>query len=189
MMAYLYAVRCNFKRPELEAAWNEWYGGPKLRQMLRLPMFHSCQRFGAAALDCRRRYLALWVVASPDAFATPEYRAQWGFADWVEHIGDWSRDLYRAPFDEFAVGPDESLYLASFAGMGEAEARALQARIAPLLPGVAWLEAVGLDRHSPLFGVKKVARGAVPAAIAGAPGLSETIFAPIMPRALAQGIS
>ena len=188
-MAYLYAVRCNFKRPDLEAAWNDWYGGPKLRQMLRLPLFLSCQRFTAAALDSRRKYLALWVVASPDALTSQEYRAQWGFAEWVGDVGDWSRDLYRAPFDAFDVDAGESLYLASFAGMSEGEARACQARIAPRLPGVLWLEAVGLDRDSPLLGIKKVARGAVPRAIEDAPGLSETIFAPIMPRALAQGIS
>ena len=31
---FVYAVRCNFALPEREAAWNDWYSGPKLRQLL-----------------------------------------------------------------------------------------------------------------------------------------------------------
>jgi hypothetical protein len=99
MTAFVYLVRCNFAAAPLEAEWNAWYSGPKLEEMLRKPHFLSVQRFTAAALDVRRKYLALWVVASPEAFTTPEYRGDWGFRAWTPQIRDWSRDLYRAPLE------------------------------------------------------------------------------------------
>ena len=33
-MAFVYIVRCNFNEPEKEQAWNDWYSGPKIAQML-----------------------------------------------------------------------------------------------------------------------------------------------------------
>jgi hypothetical protein len=186
MTVFVYAVRCNFALPEREAAWNEWYSGPKLREMLEKPLFLSVQRFAAVALDRRRKYLALWLVASPDAFTTPEYRADWGFFEWTRHITDWSRDLYASPFaaDDpvFVIGPDEALYIAAFDGMSEAAARQRRDAVAQRLPGVAWLEAVALDRHAPILGLRKIARRPPPAPLADAPELRETVFAPISER-------
>jgi hypothetical protein len=183
---FLYAVRCNFAGgPEREAAWHEWYNGPKLRQMLALPLFVAVQRFAATALDTRRKYLALWQVASPDAFTTPEYRAQWGFAAWTDDITDWSRDLYRGPdaaAGEVEIGADDSLYVAAFDGASAAEAEAGRARIGPRLPGIVWLEAIGLDRHAPLLALRKIPAGPRPAPFDDAAGLSETLFSPITPR-------
>jgi hypothetical protein len=178
-MAYLYAVRCNFARPDLEAAWNDWYSGPKLRQMLQKPMFLSGQRLAASGLDRRRKYLCLWLVQSPDAFATPEYRSDWGFFEWTPHITDWSRDLYRAPFAAFEIAAGEALYYASFDGMAEDAARHLRDRVAPRLPGTIWLEAVGLDRHSPIVGLRRIAAAEPPAPLGDAGGMGETVFTPI----------
>src|SRR5712692_10411375 len=96
-MSYVYAVRCNFSRPDLEQAWHAWYSGPKLVEMMTHPLFLSGQRYRASGLDQRVIYLAAWVVESPAAFETPQYRASWGFADWAPHITDWSRDLFRVP--------------------------------------------------------------------------------------------
>jgi hypothetical protein len=174
---FLYAVRCNFTGTEAEeAAWNAWYDGPKRAQMLRLPMFLSMQRLHATGLDRRRKYLALWVVASPEAFATPEYRGQWGFADWEAKIADWSRDLYRAPAGIDAVvdlAAGGSLYVASFDGMThEAAAALLGAQRGDTL----WLDAVGLDRHAPILGLRRIALGTAPPAPAGIEGLKETLF-------------
>jgi len=186
MTAFLYAVRCNFARPDLEAAWNAWYSGPKLQEMLRKPMFLTAQRFTAAALERRRVYLALWLVASPDAFTTPEYLADWGFFEWTPHITDWSRDLYATPLEAtdplFDVGAGEALYFAAFEGMSETEARAARTRVAPRRPEITWLEAVGLDRHAPVLGLGKIARAAPPPPLVEAPGLTETVFVPITPR-------
>jgi hypothetical protein len=179
---FLYAVRCNFRGSAAEeAAWNAWYDGPKRAQMLRLPMFLSLQRLVACALDQRRKYLALWVVASPEAFLTPEYRAQWGFADWEAKIADWSRDLYRAPASIDAIvdlAAGDALYVASFDGMTpEAAELLLGARRGDTL----WLDAVGLDRHAPIMGLRRIARGAAPPAPAAIPGLNETLFERLSP--------
>jgi hypothetical protein len=182
-MPCIYAVRCNFARPDLEGAWNEWYSGPKLQQMVAKPLFLSGQRFESAGLDRRRKYLALWVVDSPAAFETPEYRSDWGFFEWQPHIRDWSRDLYAAPHDataRFAADDATSLYLASFDGQPPAAAVALRARAAPLRPGVAWLEAIGLDKRSPILGLERIPRGAHPSALA-IEGMQETVFDPISP--------
>jgi hypothetical protein len=182
----LYAVRCNFTgAPPREAAWHAWYNGPKTAQMLELPLFLSMQRFAASALDTRRKYLALWLVRSADAFTTPEYRAQWGFAEWTPLITDWSRDLYEAPdaIDALLeIGPDDALHLVACDGMSADQARAGQARVKDRLPGVTWIEAISLDRHSPLLGLRKVPRGAPVEALAHEAGWSETIFDPITPR-------
>jgi hypothetical protein len=179
---YLYAVRCNFTGGAArEAEWHDWYDGPKTRQMLSLPLFLAVQRFRAAALDTRRRFLALWQVASPDAFTTPEYRAQWGFAEWTGDVGDWSRDLYRAPDSAAAqieVGDGDALYLASFDGAAASDARERARRI----PGMVWAEAIGLDRHAPVLGLRKIARGTEPPPLLHEAGLNETIFTPIAPR-------
>jgi hypothetical protein len=179
-VAFVYAVRCNFAKPEAEAAWNAWYNGPKLASLLSKPMFLAGQRFWAAALDQRRKYLALWYVESPEAFSTPEYKADWGFGEWAPFITDWSRDLYRAPDGDvaklFAVGVDEALRLISFDGMSEAEAAAEADRIRPLRPGMQWLEAVGLDRHSPLLALGRVSHGAQPEPLPTASRARETVF-------------
>lgn len=185
-MAFVYVVRCNFARPELEEAWNAWYSGPKLKQMLAKPLFLSGQRFVAFGLDLRRRYLALWCVASPQAFTTPEYRSDWGFFEWTPHIIDWSRDLYALPEGTdpgtLAVDAGGALYLASFEDMSESAAEEAVQQAAPQRPGVAWLNAVGLDRHSPRIGLRRLAdlSWTLPP-VTAVEGMRETIFTPISP--------
>jgi hypothetical protein len=190
-MAFVYAVRCNFARPDLEADWNGWYSGKKLRQLVSKPLFLSGQRFAATALDTRRKYLAMWLVESPDAFATPEYRADWGFADWASHIRDWSRDLYRSELGAsdplFDIGSGEALYFAAFDGMSDDAARAGRARVAAMREGVHWLDAVGLDRSAPVLGLRKVDRAWRPPPLAAGSGLTETLFEPITERAFPDG--
>jgi hypothetical protein len=188
---YLYAVRCNFTgSPERERLWHEWYDGPKRRQMLQLPQFLTMQRFRAAHLDARRKYLALWLVRSPGAFETPEYRAQWGFADWTGEIGDWSRDLYRADdaIDEMIeIKKNEALYVVSADGMSDCDARAAVAAVRAARPGVAWLESAGLDQHAPMLGLARLGAGAAMKPLADAHGLCETVFTPLGDRVRAPG--
>ena len=81
-MSFVYIVRCDFTEPGKEQAWNEWYSGPKIAQMLRKPHFRSCQRFRRTG-GSGRNYLALWTLDSPDAFKTQEYTSDWGFFEWV----------------------------------------------------------------------------------------------------------
>ena len=64
-MAFVYIVRCNFNEPAQEQAWNTWYSGPKIAQMLRKPHFRTCQRFKRDA-GRGRDYLALWTLQSPE---------------------------------------------------------------------------------------------------------------------------
>jgi hypothetical protein len=162
-MPCLYIVRCNFVRQDLEAAWNGWYDEVKLDQMLAKPLFLSGQRFRAVGLNKGRKYLALWVVESAAAFETKEYKADWGFAEWADHIADWTRDLYHAPERDFAVAPDELLYVASSNRMQ---------------PGATWMECIGLDRSARFLHLKRLRRGEAPPAI---PGVNATVFAPIAP--------
>src|SRR5262245_42257620 len=140
-MTFVYIVRCNFTEPAKEQAWNAWYSGPKIEQMLAKPYFRTCQRFRIAQ-GTGRRYLALWTLQSPEAFNTAEYTSDWGFSEWAPYIVDWSRDLFDgrpAPETSFAVPIEGSLHAVTFDGMSEDEANAARASIADREPDMMWL--------------------------------------------------
>lgn len=187
-MSHVYAVRCNFARPDLEPAWHAWYSGPKLAEMMTHPLFLSGQRYRAAGLDQRIAYLALWVVESPGAFETRQYRASWGFADWAPHITDWSRNLFQGPegdvSDRLDVPGEGTLYVAAFDGLAAGEAEPRLARLRAERPDVLWMPVVGLDRSCPAIGLRRLDPGAgatpLPAMLAG--GIRETVYRPITPR-------
>jgi hypothetical protein len=158
-MTFAYIVRCNFTAPDREQAWNDWYSGPKIVQMLRKPLFRSCQRFRKAD-GTGRDYLALWTLQSPDALKTPEYLSQWGFSEWTPLITDWSRDLFDggdAPEQTFAVPPEGALHVVSFDGVGADDAKAASTAVAKALPDMMWLPIAGLDRHTPMMGLRVLA--------------------------------
>jgi hypothetical protein len=160
-MVFVYIVRCNFSASDKEQAckeqaWNDWYSGPKIAQMLRKPHFRSCQRF-RRSLGHGRNYLALWTLASPDAFKTQEYTSDWGFFEWQHHVIDWSRDLFdsdAANEQAFAVGADGALDVISFDGMSADAAQSARARMTASQPDMMWLPVIGLDRHTPLIGLR-----------------------------------
>jgi len=158
-MPVIYIVRCNFTDPAREAAWNAWYSGPKIAQMLAQPYFLSCQRFKRAS-GAGRDYLALWTMQSPEALATPEYKAQWGFSEWTPLIADWSRDMFdagRLPAAVFAVAQAGGLQAISFDGMTQDDA--IAARTAMDVPrGMMWFPVIGLDRHTPLIGLRPLSK-------------------------------
>ena len=135
-MTHLYIVRCNFTAPDQEQAWNDWYSGPKIKQMLAQPQFLSCQRFCRAA-GSGRDYLALWTV-EPEALETAQYNSQWGFADWTPHITGWSRDLFdggAATPRDFAVARDGALEVVSFDGISADDIKEINAAIVQTNPG------------------------------------------------------
>ena len=69
----LYIVECGFADPSQEAAWNDWYSGPKLKELLAVPDFLSAQRF--RALDNHPApYLNVTSIASTELFTNPDYR-------------------------------------------------------------------------------------------------------------------
>jgi hypothetical protein len=146
-LTFVYVVRCNFTEPAKEAAWNAWYSGPKIAQMLAQPYFLTCQRFRRIA-GTGRDYLALWTLQSPQAFETAQYRSQWGFSEWTPYITDWSRDLFDGGARSeaaFAVPPDGALHVVSFDGAS--------ADVAIAQPGLLWLPVAGLDRHTAMIGL------------------------------------
>ena len=175
-MTFVYIVRCKFTAPDKEAAWNAWYSGPKIVQMLAQPYFRTCQRFRRSS-GTGRDYLALWVVTSPEALATRQYRSQWGFAEWQQDITDWSRDLFDGggrPEQAFAVKPEGSLRVVSFDGATEDEARAASAGQADLM----WLPAIGLDRHTPMIGLAPQPGSAAAPPVASPP-VQAAVYRPI----------
>jgi hypothetical protein len=155
-LTFVYVVRCNFTEPAKEQAWNAWYSGAKIEQMLSKPYFRTCQRFRLAS-GIGRNYLALWTLQSPEAFNTAEYRSDWGFFEWAPYITDWSRDLFdgRPALEAaFAVPHDGALHTVSFDGASEDDANAARAAIAVSEPELTWLPIAGLDRHTPMIGLK-----------------------------------
>jgi hypothetical protein len=188
-MSYVYAVRCNFVRADLEARWHAWYSGAKLSEMVTHPLFLSGQRYRAVGLDTEIRYLALWVVESPAAFETPEYRASWGFAEWRPHIADWSRNLFEGPPEDVSgwldVPPPGALYLAALDGVPDAEAPTRLAALGSERPDVLWMRVTGLDRSCAAIGLARLAHPdalppRVPRHLAG--GIRETVYRPITER-------
>jgi len=155
-MAFVYIVRCNFTEPGKEQAWNAWYSGPKIAQMLAQPHFRACQRFRRAA-GRGRDYLALWIVDAPQALATPQYVSQWGFAEWAPFVTDWSRDLFDGSAvadDAFAVASQGTLAVVSFDAMNAEDAGAARVALARSDPALMWLPVIGLDRHTPEIGLR-----------------------------------
>ena len=181
-MAFFYIVRCNFTAPGNEQAWNAWYSGPKMEQMLAQPHFLTCQRFRLAA-GTGRDYLTMWSVDSPQALSTPRYTAQWGFAEWTPYITHWSRDLFdggAASERTFAVAPEGALAVVSFDRLSEPEAQAARDGVASTEPDVMWLPVIGLDRHTPMIGLRALASLASrPAADGGDERIQSGVYRPI----------
>jgi hypothetical protein len=182
-MAFCYIVRCRFTEQSREQAWNAWYSGPKIEQMLAQPHFLTCQRFRLAA-GRGRGYLTLWTVDSPQALATPQYTAQWGFAEWAPYVADWSRDLFdggAVSEHAFAVAPEGALAVVSFDRMSPPDADAARVAVARSEPGMMWLPVIGLDRHTPLIGLRPLADAgsARPAEDGGGVRVQPAVYHPI----------
>jgi hypothetical protein len=173
-MTFVYIVRCNFTAPDREQAWNDWYSGPKIQQMLDKPHFLTCQRFRRTS-GLGRGYLALWTMRSPEALRSPEYLSQWGFSEWTPLITDWSRDLFDAadrPERAFGVPLDGALQVVAFDGLDAASAAQARAASVPD-DGAIWMPVVGLNKHTPLIALK-VLRSAGAAAMPAIAGCSES---------------
>lgn len=185
-MNLAYVVRCNFNDLAREASWNDWYSGPKLRQMLEKPHFLTGQRFHRTA-GRGRNYLAYWTLSSADAFTTPEYTNDWGFFEWRPYIIDWSRDLFQAengqPVSAPRVGEGGLLRLVSFEGLTEAEAESKRRYLDASRPGTLWHRSVGLDRHTPLFGVSVETASELGPVVNG---VNEALYRPISHLAITE---
>jgi hypothetical protein len=179
-MGFLYVVRCNFMRPDLERSWNDWYNGEKIQQLLAKPMFGAVQRFKLHS-GSGRDYVAIWQVASPRAFDTPQYTSDWGFFEWERHVTDWSRDLFDAGGIQpttLAISMNGFLRVISFDGLEPTAAENQRAQLAGV-SDVMWFKSVGLDRHTPLIGLWRAA--AATSAPSPALGVQAGIYRPICP--------
>jgi hypothetical protein len=156
-----YLVGCRFMAPEREAEWNQWYNGPKLAKMLAKPGFLSCQRFKATDPSKPAPYLAVWRVQSAEAFETPEYTSDWGWADYADLIGEWTRDLCRLEGDDgpdsLACPEDGALRFVRVQCEDLEEARRAREEVAAACPGMTWGTTVGLDRSVPFVGLQVLA--------------------------------
>lgn len=100
----LYMVECDFDDPAQEDAWNVWYSGEKLDDLLSNPGFTATQRFQAVT-NREAEYLAVHSIQSSDVFTNPAYKATGGgkFGDWDPALmTNWSRRL----FDGLAESPE-----------------------------------------------------------------------------------
>jgi len=179
-MTCLYIVRCSFTRPELEQSWNAWYNDEKVRQLLTKPMFQAVQRFQLQS-GSGRSYVAVWQVASPDAFKTQQYTSDWGFFDWERHVTDWSRDLFDAgstPEAALAVPMHGFLQVISFDGLDASSAEARRTALADASE-VMWFKSIGLDRHTPTIGLRPTADVASAPPLAPTTGVQAGIYRPI----------
>jgi hypothetical protein len=129
-----------------------------------------------------RNYLALWTLASPEALKTRQYTSQWGFAEWQPSVADWSRDLFdggAAPETAFAVAPGGALRVVSFDGASEQQARQQSAAIAAADRAMLWLPVAGLDRHTPMIGLRPLPDGATAQPAASGAGFQDVLYRPI----------
>ena len=72
-----------------------------------------------------------------------------------------------------------ALRVVSFEGMDAERARAAQAAIAPSRPGMMWLPIVGLDRHTPLIGLKVLSEPGQRTQGPLGQGLHEAVYSPL----------
>jgi hypothetical protein len=107
----LYMVECDFDDPAQEDAWNEWYSGEKLDDLLSNPGFTATQRFQAVT-PRKAEYLAVHSVRSTEVFTDPAYKATGGgrFGDWDPKLmTNWSRRLFDGVAESPPVAGDELL--------------------------------------------------------------------------------
>ncbi|WP_375459940.1 hypothetical protein [uncultured Enterovirga sp.] len=180
-MTLAYIVRCTFKEPSREDAWNSWYSGPKLKQMLSKPHFLTGQRFHRVAGE-GREYVAFWTLASEQAFTTPEYTTDWGFFEWAPYIGDWSRDLFEGVESDVAapkLSDGQLLRIVSCEGLSSEEADAAKASVEAGGLNLTWLRSVGLDRHTALLGFGIVNEGRPSATLPAGMRAADATYRPI----------
>lgn len=133
----LYMAECSFSDPSAEPAWNEWYSGPRLDQLLTVPGWRTAQRFKAVT-PAESPYLAIHSIDSMEIFSSAAYKAisGGGFKSWQQYIGNWKRNVFAG----LAVAPEVQLdeYLILADGRSE--------QIAELGLDFDWLDVAGLDR-------------------------------------------
>jgi hypothetical protein len=102
------------------------------------------------------------------------------------YVADWSRDLFdggAASEQAFAVVPEGALAVVAFDRMSREDADRARDAVARIEPDMMWLPAIGLDRHTPLIGLRALAdlASSGPAADGGDGRTQRGIYRPITP--------
>ena len=145
----LYMVECAFSDPAREQAWNDYYSGRKLDEVLSVPGFRTSQRFKAIGASSAP-YLAIHSVDSLEVLTNGAYRSAGGGSfdpGFQPAIINWRRSFYdglaRAP----AIADDELIAVCDQPDQ---------------VKGVAvdfiWLTAAGLEASAPRRGIARINR-------------------------------
>ena len=75
--------------PAVEDAFNAWYEGEHLPQILACPGWLSASRW--ICLEGGPKYVALYEIPGPQAYETLEFKAIKGFGPFEDHIANFHR--------------------------------------------------------------------------------------------------
>jgi hypothetical protein len=90
---FVYLVRAEFSEQGEEDAWNAWYDGKHIPDLLTVPGFLSATRYRERGP--KRRYLAAYEISSPDVFQDPRYAEVTGWGEWEPYIVEWRRGVFK----------------------------------------------------------------------------------------------
>lgn len=146
-------VECRFRDAVREQAWNDWYSGERLGELLSVPGFRTSQRFAALTRPATY-YLTVHSIDSLRVFEAPEYQAMGGggFEEYQDSISDWKRQFFegldRAPpvsFDECLVIANSGPERVRGSGIALSWMRAARKEQEQQERGIAVIEAGGID--------------------------------------------
>lgn len=150
----LYMVECRFTDPAREDAWNEWYSGERLGELLSVPGFRTSQRFKAVTRP-PTYYLTVHSIDSLAVFRSAQYKAIGGgaFAGYQAYITDWKRGFFEgidlAPavaLDEYLAVTDAPAEKAQASGIGFTWLKLVEPARSAAPRGIARLDADGARR-------------------------------------------
>ncbi|APT59726.1 MAG: hypothetical protein DI532_22750 [Azospirillum brasilense] len=87
---WLHIVRVDVA-PEVEAEFNRWYEEEHIPDLLGCPGWLSARRF--VSDDGGPRYAAVYEIAGPWVYDTPEFAAVKGFRHLTPHIRNFQRQV------------------------------------------------------------------------------------------------
>jgi hypothetical protein len=90
--AFIHIVRVDID-PEHERAFNDWYENTHFPQLLACPGWLSATRF--VSIGDGPKYAAMYEVAGPWAFETPEFLAVRGFGRFEPFVRNFARIQLR----------------------------------------------------------------------------------------------
>lgn len=168
----LYMVECGFSDPAREQAWNDYYSGRKLDEVLAAPGFRTSQRFKAIIVS-PAPYLAIHTVDSLEVFKDAAYLSRGGGRfDQIYQpcITNWRRSFYNGIDRAPAIAEDELLALSDHPD-----------QVKDVAVDFIWLAAAGLDALAPRRGIARIDRQQADQ-IAKMHGRVIAVYAPMMPQ-------